>query len=76
MAATEPAGPAGEQNPRLAALGATMATDEIDFAGQHLPSPSSGAELPAPERPARELPAPERSARELPASELPGPDTP
>jgi hypothetical protein len=66
MAATEPAAPAGEQNPRLTALGATMAADEIDFAGQHSPGLSSGAELPAPER----------SARELPASGLPGPDTP
>jgi hypothetical protein len=51
---------------KLAALGATMATDEIDFAEQHSPSLSSGAELPAPERP----------AQELPATELPGPDAP
>ena len=34
---------------KLAALGATMATDEIDFAEQHSPSLSSGAELPEPD---------------------------
>ena len=33
----------------LAALGATMATDEIDFAEQHSPSLSSGSELPDPD---------------------------
>jgi len=44
---------------KLAALGATMATDEIDFAEQHELSLSSGSELPAPERPAQELPASE-----------------
>jgi hypothetical protein len=44
---------------KLAALGATMATDEIDFAEQHSPSLSSGSELPATELPATELPRPD-----------------
>jgi amino acid transporter len=39
---------------KLAALGATMATDEIDFAEQHSPSLSSGA--PGPELPEPEMP--------------------
>jgi amino acid transporter len=34
---------------KLAALGATMASDEIDFAEQHSPSLSSGSELPEPD---------------------------
>jgi amino acid transporter len=36
---------------KLAALGATMATDEIDLAEQHSPSLSSGSELPEPDVP-------------------------
>jgi hypothetical protein len=36
---------------KLAALGATMATDEIDFAEQHSPSLSSGSEIPEPDVP-------------------------
>jgi amino acid transporter len=39
---------------KLAALGATMATDEIDFAEQHSPSLSSGP--PGPELPEPEMP--------------------
>jgi hypothetical protein len=45
----------GERSPeKLAALGATMATDEIDFAERYSPSLSSG-----PERPVSELPEPD-----------------
>jgi amino acid transporter len=36
---------------KLAALGATMATDEIDFAEQHSPSLSSGSERPGADKP-------------------------
>lgn len=41
---------------KLAALGATMATDEIDFADRYSPSLSSGPESPASELPEPDLP--------------------